>query len=69
MLSGAPRWRDNKPPDDVVAAEDEPAELACHANGQPRPTVSWSVNGIELSGSAINRHGVVINRTRVCYLY
>jgi hypothetical protein len=50
LCSGAPRWRDAKPPDDVVAAENESAEMVCRAYGQPRPSVTWYVNGLPLTG-------------------
>ena len=49
--SGPPRWRDGRPPQSIVAAEEESVELACRTDGQPPPTVTWSINGQPVPGS------------------
>ena len=41
-----PYWRNNKPPTDKQVDEDEDVEFECHADGNPRPNITWSINGV-----------------------
>jgi len=56
FLVAAPYWRQDRPPQDATASEDENVEFECTADGIPPPTVSWSFNARPYSG----------NGTRLC---
>jgi len=53
--SGPPRWRDGRPAQSVVTTEDEAIQLACRTDGQPPPTVTWSINGQQVPAGQIAR--------------
>lgn len=46
----APYWRNNIPPSDMEVDEEEDFETECQADGLPRPTITWSVNGDLIKG-------------------
>ena len=43
MLPAAPYWLDE--PKNLILAPGEDGRLVCRANGNPKPTVQWMVNG------------------------
>lgn len=56
-LSAAPYWLDE--PKNLILAPGEDGRLVCRANGNPKPTVQWMVNGEPLqceSSSACSLH-------------
>ena len=46
-----PRWKDNKPPEDVNTSDEETAVFKCGVEGIPRPTVEWMLNKRPLEGN------------------
>jgi hypothetical protein len=40
-----PYWRQNKKPADKEVDEDDNVEFECQADGNPRPDITWSING------------------------
>lgn len=52
-LTAAPYWI--KEPPSQLYAPGETVKLHCHADGIPSPTISWTINGIPLSGQHIKQ--------------
>ena len=48
--AGPPRWRDDRPPQSVVTAEDDEVRVACRTDGHPPPAVTWTINGQPIAG-------------------
>lgn len=44
----APYWLDK--PTNLILAPDEGGRLVCRANGKPKPTIQWFVDGEPLEG-------------------
>uniref|UniRef100_A0A8C6SHL0 Neurofascin homolog (chicken) a n=1 Tax=Neogobius melanostomus TaxID=47308 RepID=A0A8C6SHL0_9GOBI len=53
-VKAAPYWLDK--PTNLVLAPDENGRLVCRANGNPKPTIQWLVNGQPLN-SSLPSHG------------
>jgi len=53
VSTAAPYWRQNKVPTDVEVIEDDPAEIDCLADGSPRPTIEWYINGVPIHGKCM----------------
>uniref|UniRef100_G3P240 Neural cell adhesion molecule L1 n=1 Tax=Gasterosteus aculeatus aculeatus TaxID=481459 RepID=G3P240_GASAC len=52
-VEAAPYWI--KEPPSQLYAPGETVKLHCHADGIPSPTISWTINGIPLSGQHIKQ--------------
>lgn len=46
--TAAPYWLDK--PTNLILAPDEHGRLVCRANGKPKPTIQWFVDGEPLEG-------------------
>ncbi|KAL1021027.1 hypothetical protein UPYG_G00007780 [Umbra pygmaea] len=68
-VKAAPFWLEK--PTNLVLAPEENARLVCQADGNPRPTIHWFINGdtienppsvpnMEVSGDTINFHSVTV---------
>ncbi|NXC41374.1 NFASC protein, partial [Penelope pileata] len=51
-VKAAPYWLDE--PQNLILAPGEDGRLVCRANGNPKPTIQWLVNGEPIEGSAPN---------------
>jgi len=49
-FAAPPYWRNGKPPENAIVAEDGGASFCCIADGYPKPRISWSVDGVPLEG-------------------
>lgn len=47
----APFWLDK--PTNLVLAPDENGRLVCRANGNPKPTIQWQMNGGPIDGKSL----------------
>ena len=64
-LSARPYWRYNKKPTDQQVAEDGQATFECEADGIPKPSVTWSINGRPYDGLSVLQHCRVVRVNRV----
>lgn len=62
IVESIPYWRQDRPPDGVNVAEDDPAEISCLADGRPRPSVSWFINGRPIEEVEPDRRRTVNNQ-------
>ncbi|XP_024915651.1 neurofascin homolog (chicken) a isoform X10 [Cynoglossus semilaevis] len=60
-VKAAPYWLDK--PTDLVLAPDENGRLVCRANGNPKPTIQWLVNGQLIESSPPNPSRQVLGDT------
>ncbi|XP_061488181.1 neurofascin isoform X7 [Rhineura floridana] len=51
-VKAAPYWLDE--PENLILAPGEDGRLVCRANGNPKPSIQWLVNGEPIEGSAPN---------------
>uniref|UniRef100_A0A452E8N5 Neurofascin n=1 Tax=Capra hircus TaxID=9925 RepID=A0A452E8N5_CAPHI len=61
-VKAAPYWLDE--PKNLILAPGEDGRLVCRANGNPKPTVQWMVNGEPLQSSPGSRKGPLIVQGR-----
>ncbi|XP_066559316.1 neurofascin homolog (chicken) a isoform X2 [Amia ocellicauda] len=61
QVKAAPYWLDR--PSNLVLAPDESGRLVCRANGSPKPTIQWLVNGEPIQGSLPNPSRQVVGDT------
>uniref|UniRef100_A0A665X5X6 Neural cell adhesion molecule L1 n=1 Tax=Echeneis naucrates TaxID=173247 RepID=A0A665X5X6_ECHNA len=54
IVEAAPYW--TKEPVSQLYAPGETVRLDCQADGIPTPTISWTINGIPLSGQCTHQH-------------
>lgn len=52
-------------PDDVIVVPGQSASFSCSADGEPPPTITWSLNNVTLSSSnqvskIVNNHLLII---------
>ncbi|XP_035243802.1 neurofascin homolog (chicken) a isoform X15 [Anguilla anguilla] len=52
QVKAAPYWLDQ--PSNIVLAPDENGRLVCRANGSPKPSIQWLVNGEPIESAAPN---------------
>ncbi|XP_061076470.1 neurofascin homolog (chicken) a [Conger conger] len=52
QVKAAPYWLDQ--PSNVVLAPDENGRLVCRANGNPKPSIQWMMNGEPIESAAPN---------------
>ncbi|KAJ8259471.1 hypothetical protein GJAV_G00169690 [Gymnothorax javanicus] len=52
QVKAAPYWLDQ--PSNIVLAPDESGRLVCRANGNPKPSIQWLVNGEPIESAAPN---------------
>uniref|UniRef100_A0A8C8E401 Neural cell adhesion molecule L1 n=1 Tax=Oryzias sinensis TaxID=183150 RepID=A0A8C8E401_9TELE len=60
-VKAAPYWLDK--PTNLILAPDEGGRLVCRANGKPKPTIQWFVDGEPLEGSNSVRHREMLGDT------
>ncbi|XP_039550687.1 neurofascin homolog (chicken) a isoform X11 [Pimephales promelas] len=60
-VKAAPYWLDK--PTNLVLAPDENGRLVCRANGNPKPTIQWLVNGEPIESSLPNLNQEVLGDT------
>ena len=53
-LTAAPFWLEK--PTDLVLAPEENGEMVCRADGVPRPTTSWFINGEPIESKQLQKH-------------
>nr|XP_019959873.1 PREDICTED: neurofascin isoform X22 [Paralichthys olivaceus] len=61
QVKAAPYWLDK--PTDLVLAPDENGRLVCRANGNPKPTIQWLINGQPIDSSPLNPSRQVLGDT------
>uniref|UniRef100_A0A8C5N7J9 Neurofascin-like n=1 Tax=Gouania willdenowi TaxID=441366 RepID=A0A8C5N7J9_GOUWI len=61
QVKAAPYWLDK--PSDLVLAPDENGRLVCRANGNPKPSIQWLVNGLPLESTLPNPNRQVLGDT------
>ncbi|XP_051531863.1 neurofascin-like isoform X5 [Myxocyprinus asiaticus] len=61
QVKAAPYWLDK--PTNLVLAPDESGRLVCRANGNPKPTIQWLVNGEPIESSLPNPNQKVLGDT------
>ncbi|XP_067244278.1 neurofascin homolog (chicken) a isoform X9 [Chanodichthys erythropterus] len=61
QVKAAPYWLDK--PTNLVLAPDENGRLVCRANGNPKPTIQWLVNGEPIETSLPNPNQQVLGDT------
>ncbi|XP_029990785.1 neurofascin homolog (chicken) a isoform X8 [Sphaeramia orbicularis] len=61
QVKAAPYWLDK--PTNLVLAPDENGRLVCRANGNPKPTIQWLINGQPLESSLPNPSRHVLGDT------
>ncbi|XP_067287545.1 neurofascin homolog (chicken) a isoform X14 [Pseudorasbora parva] len=61
QVKAAPYWLDK--PTNLVLAPDENGRLVCRANGNPKPTIQWLVNGEPIESSLPNPNQQVLGDT------
>ncbi|XP_056125849.1 neurofascin homolog (chicken) a isoform X11 [Rhinichthys klamathensis goyatoka] len=61
QVKAAPYWLDK--PTNLVLAPDENGRLVCRANGNPKPTIQWLVNGEPIESSLPNLNQQVLGDT------
>lgn len=67
IVESAPYWRQDRPPQDATASEDENVEFECTADGIPPPTVSWSFNARPYSELTPDSR-IIVSGSRVQFL-
>ncbi|KAG7494303.1 neurofascin isoform X1 [Solea senegalensis] len=60
-VKAAPYWLDK--PTDLVLSPDENGRLVCRANGNPKPTIQWLINGQPIETSPPNPSTQVLGDT------
>ncbi|XP_075396663.1 neurofascin isoform X5 [Tenrec ecaudatus] len=60
-VKAAPYWLDE--PQNLILAPGEDGRLVCRANGNPKPTVQWMVNGEPLQSAPLNPNREVAGDT------
>ncbi|XP_072564547.1 neurofascin homolog (chicken) a isoform X20 [Paramormyrops kingsleyae] len=61
QVKAAPYWLDK--PQNLVLAPDESGRLVCRANGNPKPSIQWLVNGEAIESSLPNPSRQVVGDT------
>nr|XP_015198158.1 PREDICTED: neurofascin isoform X5 [Lepisosteus oculatus] len=61
QVKAAPYWLDK--PSNLVLAPDESGRLVCRANGSPKPTIQWLVNGEPIQSAPPNPSREVVGDT------
>ncbi|XP_037831051.1 neurofascin homolog (chicken) a isoform X11 [Kryptolebias marmoratus] len=61
QVKAAPYWLDK--PTDLVLAPDDNGRLVCRANGNPKPTIQWFVNGEPIESAPVNPNRHVLGDT------
>ncbi|XP_077059522.1 neurofascin homolog (chicken) a isoform X7 [Siphateles boraxobius] len=61
QVKAAPYWLDK--PTNLVLAPEENGRLVCRANGNPKPTIQWLVNGEPIESSLPNPNQQVLGDT------
>lgn len=65
VFAAAPYWV--KEPSNLLYAPGETVRLECQAEGIPTPAVTWSINGVAVTGAAVcGVHRVLLERVCVC---
>ncbi|XP_073731002.1 protein sidekick-2 isoform X8 [Misgurnus anguillicaudatus] len=62
-VEAAPSW--TKKPEEHMYAPGETVKLDCHAEGIPTPNITWSINGVPLSGTDLEPRRSVVSGTLI----
>ncbi|XP_073669092.1 neural cell adhesion molecule L1.1 [Paramisgurnus dabryanus] len=62
-VEAAPHW--TKKPEEHLYAPGETVKLDCHADGIPTPNITWSINGVPLSGTDLEPRRSVVSGTLI----